>query len=188
MAVAFRDITPYKRVEAELFTLAASVESAEDAIDSKKPDELGLSWNKGAERLYGYRAHEMIGQPVQVLVPPERRPELAAIMQRLTEHQRLEHFETVRRRKDGLLIDVSVTISPVKDATGTIVGTSTIAREITARKQMEVHMRRSEQRFRALIEQSADGILLVDRQWPGVFSPPPPPPPLGASPQTPPGG
>ena len=164
MAVAFRDITPYKRVEAELFTLAAIVESSEDAIYSKTPDELVLSWNKGAERLYGYRAHEMIGQPVQVLVPPERRPELAAIMQRLTEHQRLEHFETVRRRKDGQLIDVSVTISPVKDATGTIVGASTIAREITARKQMEDHLRRSEQRFRALIEQSADGIVLVDPQ------------------------
>ena len=164
MAVAFRDITPYKRVEAELFTLAAIVESSEDAIYSKTPDELVLSWNKGAERLYGYRAHEMIGQPVQVLVPPERRPELAAIMQRLTEHQRLEHFETVRRRKDGQLIDVSVTISPVKDATGTIVGASTIAREITVRKQMEDHLRRSEQRFRALIEQSADGIVLVDPQ------------------------
>jgi PAS domain S-box-containing protein len=164
MAVAFRDITPYKRVEAELFTLAAIVESSEDAIYSKTPDELVLSWNKGAERLYGYRAHEMIGQPVQALVPPERRPELAAIMQRLTEHQRLEHFETVRRRKDGQLIDVSVTISPVKDATGTIVGASTIAREITARKQMEDHLRRSEQRFRALIEQSADGIVLVDPQ------------------------
>jgi diguanylate cyclase (GGDEF)-like protein/PAS domain S-box-containing protein len=164
MAVAFRDITPYKRVETELFALAAIVESSEDAIYSKTPDELVLSWNKGAERLYGYSAHEMIGQPVQMLVPPERRPELAAIMQRLTEQQRIEHFETVRRRKDGQLIDVSVTISPVKDANGTIVGASTIAREVTARKQMEAHLRRSEQRFRALIEQSADGIVLVDHQ------------------------
>src|SRR5258708_40107453 len=106
-------------------------------------------------------------------------------MQRLTEHQRLEHFETVRRRKDGQLIDVSVTISPVKDATGTNVGASTIAREITARKQMEDHLRRSEQRFRALIEQSADGIVLVDRQGLGVVFLSAPPPPLVHSPEAP---
>src|SRR5260370_28532176 len=103
-------------------------------------------------------------------------------MQRLTEHQRVDHFGKGRRRKDGQLIDVSVTISPVKDATGTIVGASTIAREITARKQMEDHLRRSEQRFRALIEQSADVIVLVDPQERGVYASPSTPRPLGSPP------
>ena len=151
-------------VEAELFTLAAIVESSEDAIYSKTLDELVLSWNKGAERLFGYSAHEMIGQPIYIIVPPERRTELASSVRRVTEKQRIEHFETVRRRKDGQLIDVSVTISPVKDATGKIVGASTIARDITARKHMEEQLRQSEQRFRALIEQSADAIVLIDTQ------------------------
>ncbi len=151
-------------VEAELFTLAAIVESSEDAIYSKTLDDLVLSWNKGAERLFGYSAHEMIGQPIYTIVPPERRTELASSMRRVTEKQRIEHFETVRKRKDGQLIDVSVTISPVKDASGKIVGASTIARDITARKHMEEQLRQSEQRFRALIEQSADAIVLIDTQ------------------------
>ena len=151
-------------VEAELFTLAAIVDSSEDAIYSKTLDELVVSWNKGAERLFGYSAHEMIGQPIYIIVPPERRTELASSMRRVTEKQRIEHFESVRRRKDGQLIDVSVTISPVKDATGKIVGASTIARDITARKHMEEQLRQSEQRFRALIEQSADAIVLIDTQ------------------------
>src|SRR5260370_38948981 len=115
MAVAFRDITPYKRVEAELFTLAAIVESSEDAIYSKTPDELVLSWNKGAEHLYGYRAHEMIGQPVQVLVPPERRPEFRAIIHRLPDHPLIGHFQGVCKRTDGQLLLFSATFSTMRD-------------------------------------------------------------------------
>ncbi len=141
IAVSCQDITQHKRVEKELFTLAAIVESSDDAIFSKTLDGLVLSWNTGAERLYGYSAQEMIGQLIHTLVPPERRQELAAIMQRLTAGQRIEHFETVRRRKDGGLIDVSITISPIKDATGEILGASTIARDITERKQMQERQR-----------------------------------------------
>ena len=161
-AVSFQDITRHKRIEAELFTLASIVESSDDAILSKTLEGLVLSWNSGAERLYGYNAQEMIGRSISILVPDDRRQELAAITQRLAEGQRVDHFETVRRRKDGRLIDVSITISPVKDFSGKIVGDSTIARDITERKRMQEQLYQSEQRFRALIEQSSDAIVLVD--------------------------
>ncbi len=98
--------------------LEAIVESSEDAIYSKTLGGLILSWNHGAEQLYGYSAHEMIGRSVSVLVPEERQPELAAILHQLAQGQRVTPFETVRRRKDGCLIEVLVTISPVWDATG----------------------------------------------------------------------
>src|SRR5205085_1049784 len=117
--------------------LAAIVESSDDAIFSKTLDGIALSWNTGAERLYGYSAHEMIGQSIDILVPAERRQEWEEIMQRLAEGQRLEHFETVRSRKDGRRIDVSITVSPVRDASGKLIGASTFARDITERKQAE---------------------------------------------------
>src|SRR5207249_11654628 len=123
-------------------------ESSADAIFSKTLYGIVLSWNTGAERLYGYSAHEMIGQSIHTLVPPERRQEWEEIMHRLTEGHLIEHFETVRCRKDGGYIDVSITVSPVRDASGKIIGASTIARDITERKQMQEQLRASEKRFR----------------------------------------
>ena len=108
MSVYFQDITRHKQVEEELFTLAAIVESSDDAIFSRTLDGIVLSWNTGAERLYGYSALEMIGQPIHTLVPPERRQEWEEIMQRLREGHSLEPFETVRNRKDGSEKDSSV--------------------------------------------------------------------------------
>src|SRR5207237_3247908 len=128
-------------------------ESSDDAIFSKTLDGIVLSWNTGAERLYGYNALEMIGQSIHILVPADRRSEWEEIMQRLREGQRIEHFETVRSRKDGRRIDVSITVSLVRDATGKVIGASTIARDITERKQMQEQLRSSEKRVRALIEQ-----------------------------------
>ncbi|HKF38540.1 MAG TPA: PAS domain S-box protein, partial [Ktedonobacteraceae bacterium] len=148
--------------EEALLTLAAIAESSDDAIFSKTLDGIVLSWNSGAERLYGYSAHEMIGQSISTLVPHERRQEWEAIMQRLRAGQRIEHFETVRRRKGGSLIDVSITVSPVRDASGKVIATSTIARDITERNQMQEQLRASEKRFRALIEKSSDAIVLLD--------------------------
>src|SRR5437868_8393794 len=104
----------------------------------------------------------MIGQSIHTLVPPERRQEWEEIMQRLTEGHQIQHFETVRCRKDGGCIDVSITVSPVRDASGKIIGASTIARDITERKQMQEQLRASEKRFRALIEKSSDAIVLFD--------------------------
>src|SRR5205807_9839674 len=162
MSVYFQDITRHKQVEEELFKLAAIVESSDDAIFSRTLDGIVLSWNTGAERLYGYSALEMIGQPIHTLVPPERRQEWEEMMQRLAEGQRLEHFETVRTRKDGRCIDVSITVSPLRDASGKIIGASTFARDITERNQMQEQLRASEKRFRALIEKSSDSFVLID--------------------------
>jgi diguanylate cyclase (GGDEF)-like protein/PAS domain S-box-containing protein len=162
ITLSFQDITQHKQVEEELFNLAAIVASSDVAIFSRTLEGIVLSWNTGAERLYGYSAHEMIGQSIRSLVPPERRQEWEEIMQRLTEGQRLEHFETVGSRKDGRRVDVSLTVWPVRDATGKVIGASTIARDITERKQMQEQLRASEKRFRALIEKSSDSFVLVD--------------------------
>ena len=112
----------------------AIVDSSEDAIVSKNLRSIVMSWNKGAERTFGYSAEEMIGRSIIQLLPPERIEEEAHILARLQRGERVEHYETVRRRKDGSLIDVSLTISPIRDATGVIVGASKIARDITEQK------------------------------------------------------
>lgn len=131
------DITDRKRSEETRARLAAIVESSSDAIVSKTLDGIVMSWNRGAERLFGYTAEEIVGQPVSLLFPPDHIDEEAAIIERLKRGERLEHYETVRRRKDGRDIDVSLTISPIKDETGRIIGASKIARDITERKQAE---------------------------------------------------
>ena len=117
--------------------LAWVVEFSEDAIISKNLDRIITSWNKGAERIFGYLPEEAIGKPITILIPPERQHEEDIIIERLWRGDRTEHFETIRRRKDGDLINVSLTISPVRDADGKAVGASMIARDITERKRSE---------------------------------------------------
>jgi PAS domain S-box-containing protein len=120
--------------------LASIVESSDDAIVSKNLNGIITSWNKGAERIFGYLAEEVIGKPITILIPPERDHEEGVILGRIRRGDRIDHFETIRRRKDGNLIDVSLTVSPVKDANGKIVGASVIARDITERKQSEAQI------------------------------------------------
>ena len=115
--------------------LASIVESSDDAIVSKNLDGIILSWNQGAERVFGYTATETIGQPVTMLIPPERHEEEPVILDRLRRGERIDHYETIRRRKDGGLIVVSLTVSPVKNADGKVVGASKIARDITEQKR-----------------------------------------------------
>lgn len=117
--------------------LAAIVASSEDAILSKDLDGIVTSWNAGAERLYGYRAQEMVGQPVARLFPADRQKELTRIMEQIRQGERVGNYETTRQRKDGSVIPVSVTISPIKEPDGTIVGASAIAHDITPRRQLE---------------------------------------------------
>jgi PAS domain S-box-containing protein len=117
--------------------LAAIVESSDDAIVGKDVDGIINSWNRGAERVFKYKANEVIGKPVTILIPPERQNEEEQILERIRRGEQLKHFETIRRRKDGTLIDVSLTISPVKDPGGTVIGASKIARDITERKRTE---------------------------------------------------
>jgi PAS domain S-box-containing protein len=124
--------------------LAAIVEDSDDAIFSKTLDGSILTWNRAAERMYGYRSEEIIGQKVAVLLPPERQGEDHEILQRLARGEKIEHRETIRRAKDGSILNVSLTISPVRDAQGNIIAASTIARDITRMKLSEHALRNSE--------------------------------------------
>jgi PAS domain S-box-containing protein len=123
--------------------LAAIVDSSDDAIISKDLDGIITSWNKSAERLFGYTSQEVIGQPITILIPPDRLQEEPEILQRLKKGERVDHFETIRRRKDGKLLEISLTISPVRDGKGTIVGASKIARDITESKKIVAELHRS---------------------------------------------
>src|SRR5258707_6657603 len=138
------DVTERRLAEQATRLLAAVVESSHDAIVSKDLDGTISSWNKGAERLFGYAAEEAVGQNITLIIPPDRRDEERAIVERLTRAERVDHFETVRRRKDGSLLDVALTISPMKDAAGRIVGASKLARDITERKRAEEALRQAQ--------------------------------------------
>jgi PAS domain S-box-containing protein len=143
------DITARKIAQAEMDRSArlhsSIVDSSDDAIISKSLDGTITSWNKSAERLFGYAAEEAIGKPVTMLMPPDRLEEEPKIIARLKQGERVDHFETIRCRKDGTLLDISLTISPVRDAKGTIVGASKIARDITDRRLAEAELRRVNQ-------------------------------------------
>jgi len=132
-----RDITDRARGEEASRRLAAIIESSDDAIISKDLNGIITSWNVAAERLFGYRHDEIIGQSILTLIPPDRQHEEPRILGRIRRGERIDHYETVRRRKDGSLLDISVTVSPLKDKSGTIIGASKIARDITDRIQNE---------------------------------------------------
>ncbi|WP_074078423.1 PAS domain S-box protein [Microvirga massiliensis] len=132
------DISEHKRAEEAVQRLASIVESSHDAIVSKDLDGIIKTWNKGAERLFGYTAAEVIGKPITLLIPPERHDEESMILARIRRGERLSQYETVRVRKDGTSIDISLTVSPVRGADGRIIGASKIARDITERKRAEM--------------------------------------------------
>ena len=131
------DITDRKRADIHAQRLASIVESSDDAIVSKDLNGIITSWNGGAERLFGYKPHEVIGKPITILIPADRIDEEPEIIERVRRGERVDHYDTVRRRKDGSLIDISLTVSPLKDADGRIVGASKIARDITERKRAQ---------------------------------------------------
>jgi PAS domain S-box-containing protein len=128
--------------------LATIVESSDEAIIGKDMNGIITDWNKGAERLYGYSAGEVIGEPISLLMPPDRADDLAEIMRKIKQGDSVNHYETVRQKKDGTRVEVSVTASPIIDAEGRIVGASAITRDITERKRAEEALRESEARFR----------------------------------------
>lgn len=130
------------KVMEKLLHWAAIVESSDDAIISKSIDGYITSWNKGAQRLYGYKPEEIIGQPVSILMPPEKKNDFPFIMKQLREGKRVEHYETERMTKEGRRLHVSITVSPIRDSHGTIIGASKIARDITER--IEIEKRREE--------------------------------------------
>ena len=150
----FHDITERKQAERAMGLLAAIVNSSDDAIISKNLDGAITSWNDGAERMFGYTAQEAVGRRIAMIIPPDRLDEEARILERLKAGERIEHYETVRVRKDGKHLDISLTISPLKDGAGSVIGASKVARDITDRKQAERDLRESQERLRNL----ADGL------------------------------
>ncbi len=132
--------------------LAAIVESSDDAIISKNLDGIITTWNKGAERIFGYTAKEALGQHITLIVPADRRDEEAEILGRLRRGERIDHFPTVRIRKDGTRLDTSLAVSPLRDSTGRVMGASKVARDITEERRVEQALRESEEKFRQLAE------------------------------------
>jgi PAS domain S-box-containing protein len=131
------DITERKEAEETVLRLASIVESSDDAILGTNLDGIIDSWNDSATRLYGYAADEIIGKPVTVLIPEDRHDEEPGIFERIRQGERVNHYETVRRRKDGSLVDISLTVSPIRDVAGRVVGASKIARDIAERRRAE---------------------------------------------------
>ncbi len=160
-SVATDEITDLKSPEFALYWLSALIESADDAIISKSLDGIISSWNQGAERIFGYTADEVIGKPVTILIPEDHLNEEPAILARLRAGQRIEHYETVRRRKDGTLLDISLTVSPIKGARGEIIGASKIARDITDQRQARRALDAASERLKLALAASRLG----DWEW-----------------------
>ncbi|HEX3866650.1 MAG TPA: PAS domain S-box protein, partial [Gemmatimonadaceae bacterium] len=161
------DITERKRGEMIASRLAAIVESSDDAIIGKDLQGMVTSWNRGAERIFGYSAPEMVGTSIMRVIPPERAQEEVDILTRVAQGFGVSHLETVRQTKDGRMIDVSITTSPIRDAAGTIVGASKIARDITDRRRSDEERRELEARYRALFDHAPDGLLIARQN--GVY-------------------
>ena len=156
------DLSEHRIGDGLRYHLAALVNSSGDAIIGKTLDGVMTSWNHGAERMFGYSAREAIGKSISMLLPPNRKAEQAEILRRLKSGESTKAYETLRRRKDGRDVDVSVTISPIFDPRGNLVGASHVARDITERKRAEEALRVSGIRYRGLFETAEDGILILD--------------------------
>jgi len=144
--------------------LRAIVESSDEAIIGKTLDGIIVSWNGGAQRTYGYTAAEAIGQSIALIIPPEHQAELERILGEIAQGRRVASYETVRITRDRRLLNVSLTISPIVDTAGCIVGASAIGRDITEAKRVEAALRASEERYRSIIDSAVDAILVIDRR------------------------
>ena len=156
------DPKPFRPADDAGRFLAAIVDSFEEAIIGKDLDGIVVSWNRGAERLYGYAAEEMIGQSLSRLIPDDRPGELEAMLVRVRRGERVERHETRRRHRDGRVIEVALTIAPVIDASDRIVGAATIARDLTSWRQAELTQRTSDARWHAMAQSAVDGIIVID--------------------------
>ena len=157
-----QDVTERRKAEEESGFLAAIVASSEDAIIGKTLDGTISSWNESAEALYRYQACEVLGQDISILVPPDRYDETAEILNIIKSGKRISHFETIRLAKGGRRVEVSLTVSPIRDASGTIVGAATIARDIGDRRRADRALGETAAQFRALFERSLDCLYIHD--------------------------
>ncbi|MGD0695402.1 MAG: PAS domain S-box protein [Terriglobia bacterium] len=176
--VTHRDIVQRQLAEASRARLAAIVESSDDAIIGKTLDGIIQSWNAGAERLYGYSAEEVKGRPASILLPPDRPDEVQSLLNSIRKGESIDHHETVRARKDGRLVQVSLTVSPIRDVAGKIVGASTIARDITERQQAEEalirdakelaqsveSLRQQTELLQSILRSMGDGVIVADEK------------------------
>jgi two-component system sensor kinase FixL len=160
--IACEDITERHWGALESSRLAAIVSSSDDAIVSKTLDGTITSWNAGATNILGYEADEMIGQPITRIIPPELHEEEKQILARLHRGERIQHYETIRLAKDGCRVDISLTVSPLFNQSGKVVGASKVARDITERKLAEQALRETAARLRTLTETAVDGVILID--------------------------
>ena len=154
---------------ARLSLLAAIIHDSDDAIATKTLDGVVTSWNRGAERIFGYTGAEIVGRPITILFPPDRLGEETEFLLRLSRGEHVDHYETVRLRKDGRLIDISVTLSPLRDEAGTIFGISKIARDITLRKRAEAVLREQLEFWRVALASIGDGVIVTDAARQVVF-------------------
>jgi PAS domain S-box-containing protein len=164
VVVVITDITERKKSELVSLRMAAIVEFSDDAIIGKDLNSIIGTWNRGAEKIFGYSASEMVGSSIMRLIPNDRRDEENQILGKIRCGESVEHFETLRQTKDGRLIDVSVTASPIKDANGKPIGVSKVARDITESKRADEVRRISEARYHVLFEHAPDGIVITNPQ------------------------
>lgn len=164
VVLVFRDVTEQRKIEQSTRFLASIVESSDDAIVGKDVNGIVTSWNRAAERIFGYSAEEMVGRPIATISPPERADEMPAILERIRQGERIEHFDTLRRAKDGRLVPISLTVSPIEDEDGNIIGASKIARDISARKQAEAALREERARLHATLTGIGDAVIVADAQ------------------------
>jgi PAS domain S-box-containing protein len=159
--VVVEDITGRREAEQARYRLAAIVESSDDAIVSKNLKGIIASWNAGAQRIFGFTPEEAVGQPITIIIPPELQDEEKQIIKRLRNGERIEHYETIRVTKSGKKLNISLTVSPVKDSAARIVGASKIARDITESKRIEQALREGEARLRAAFSQTYSFLVLL---------------------------
>jgi PAS domain S-box-containing protein len=157
-----RDITERKEIERSKAHLAAIVESSDDAIISKDLDGTITSWNKGAEKIFGYRAEEVIGKSIAILLPPHLLNEETEILEKIKKDESVEHYETIRRRKDGSFVTISLTVSPIKSESGEIIGASKIARDVTEKKLAEESLREIQAILALSMQSSKMGVWTRD--------------------------
>jgi len=167
--VILRDVTERKQAEETRFYVAAIVDSSSDAIIGKTLAGVIVSWNRGAERMYGYSAEEVAGRSIDLLAPPERAAEITYILEEIRQGRRLENYETERITKAGQRRAVSLNVSPIENAAGHIIGAATIARDITERKQAERDLEASLQRYRDTLDSMLEGCQIIGFDWRYLF-------------------
>lgn len=164
VVLVFRDVTERRRAAETARFLASIVESSDDAIIGKDVNGIITSWNRAAGRLFGYSAVEAVGRPIAMLAPPDRLDEMPAILAQIRRGERVEHFDTVRRANDGRLVPISLTVSPIKDENGNIIGASKIVRDISERKRAEEMLREEKARLHATLTGIGDAVIVTDSE------------------------